>query len=164
MSNESRFSRMLSSSTFLRTIWVLESIWELSGNGWVISIIISKLKKTLIRIWHLSKLVLFWDFETQSKQKHKQNLFGYLRPLLVRPITPLNFGFSFLVFCYCAIILVSRFARDPIMRLRDAVKKNTSYSVTLSLLPLTPTLPRLKVTSLISDKVVFWEPPPSLLK
>ena len=42
--------------------------------------------------------------------------------------------------------------------------KKTSYSVTLSLLPLTPSLPRLKVTCLISDKVVFWEPPPSQLK
>ena len=39
--------------------------------------------------------------------------------------------------------------------IRDAVKKKTSYSVTLSLLPLTPSLPRPKVTNLISDKVVF---------
>ena len=39
--------------------------------------------------------------------------------------------------------------------------KKTSYSVTLSLLPLTPSLPRPKVTNLISDKVVFWKPPPS---
>ena len=36
----------------------------------------------------------------------------------------------------------------------DAVKK-PSYSVKLTLLPLTPTLPRQKVTSLISDKNVF---------
>ena len=34
-------------------------------------------------------------------------------------------------------------------------KKKTSYSVTLSLLPLTPSPPRSKVTNLISDKVVF---------
>ena len=42
-------------------------------------------------------------------------------------------------------------------------QKNPSYlEMTLPLLPLTPTLLRLKVTCLInSDKVDFWEPPPS---
>ena len=42
-----------------------------------------------------------------------------------------------------------------IKTLGDELKKKTSYLVTLSLLPLTPTLPRLKVTCLISDKMVF---------
>ena len=51
-----------------------------------------------------------------------------------------------------------------IIPLRDELKKKTSYLVTLSLLPLTPTLPRLKVTCLISNKIVFLEPPPSYLK
>ena len=39
-------------------------------------------------------------------------------------------------------------------------KKKTAKRVTLSLLPLTPPPPSLRVTSLKSDKVVFRRPPP----
>ena len=38
-------------------------------------------------------------------------------------------------------------------------KKKTAKRVTLSLLPLTPPPPSLRVTSLKSDKVVFCRPP-----
>ena len=43
-------------------------------------------------------------------------------------------------------------------------KKKTSYRVTLSLFPWTPSLLSLIVTSFKSDKVVFPGPPPSLKK
>ena len=47
-------------------------------------------------------------------------------------------------------------------RFGDAVQKKTIiFSDIVTILPLIPSLPRLKVTCLISEKVVFWEPPPS---
>ena len=53
---------------------------------------------------------------------------------------------------------VDKCFQRPILKYYDAKgcrQKNPSYSVTLSLLPFTPTLLRLKVTCLISDKEVF---------
>ena len=44
--------------------------------------------------------------------------------------------------------------------LRDAIKKKTAKRVTLSLLPLTPPPPSLRVSSLKGDKAVFRRPPP----
>ena len=45
---------------------------------------------------------------------------------------------------------------------KGRLKKNTSYLVTLSIIALTPTLPRLRVTKCHSDKVVPQNPHPPL--